>query len=128
MNDHTCQNSGRMNAHTCSTLVGTPAFAQPACALALASGQVRRAPSPSVVLARCDTPGVSFMLCREICSNLGRSVKISISLSHLSPFIKLIVNTSPNSELFDLDECRIWSLLKLLFLGTNANSIVNLYL
>jgi hypothetical protein len=30
MNDHTCQNSGRMNAHTCSTLVGTPAFAQPA--------------------------------------------------------------------------------------------------
>jgi hypothetical protein len=30
MNDHTRQNSGRMNAHTCSTLVGTPAFAQPA--------------------------------------------------------------------------------------------------
>jgi hypothetical protein len=29
MNDHTRQNSGRMNAHTCSTLVGTPAFAQP---------------------------------------------------------------------------------------------------
>jgi hypothetical protein len=74
----------------------------------------------------CDTPGVSFVLCREICPNLGRSAKISISLSHLSPFIKLIVNTSPNSELFDLDECQIWSLLKLLFLGTNANSIVNL--
>jgi hypothetical protein len=52
MNDHTRQNSGRMNAHTCSTLVGTPAFAQPARALAPASGQVRRAPSPSVVLAR----------------------------------------------------------------------------
>jgi hypothetical protein len=52
MNDHTCQNSGKMNAHTCSTLVGTPAFAQPPRALAPASGQVRRAPSPSVVLAR----------------------------------------------------------------------------
>jgi hypothetical protein len=27
--DYTRQNSGRRNAHTCSTLVGTPAFAQP---------------------------------------------------------------------------------------------------
>jgi hypothetical protein len=70
----------------------------------------------------CDTRGVSFMLCREICPNLRRSVKISIFLSHLSPFIKLIVNTSQNSELFDLDEYRIWSLWKLLFLGMNANS------
>jgi hypothetical protein len=76
----------------------------------------------------CDTPGVSFVLCREICPNLGRSVKISIFLSHLSPFIKLIVNTSPNSELFDLDECRIWSLLKLLILRTNADSKIILEL
>jgi hypothetical protein len=30
MNDHTRQNLGRMNAHMCSTLVGTLAFAQPA--------------------------------------------------------------------------------------------------
>jgi hypothetical protein len=52
MNDHTHQNSGRMNTHTCSTLVGTPAFAQPARVLASASGQVRRTPSPSAVLAR----------------------------------------------------------------------------
>jgi hypothetical protein len=52
MNDHTCQNSGRMNVHTCSTLVGTPMFAQPTRALASASGQVRRAPSPSAVLSR----------------------------------------------------------------------------
>jgi hypothetical protein len=52
MDAHTRQNSGRMNAHTCSTLVGTPAFAQPPRALASASGQVRRAPSPSAVLAR----------------------------------------------------------------------------
>jgi hypothetical protein len=78
--------------------------------------------------AECDTPGVSFVLCREICPNLGRSVKISIFLSHLSPFIKLIIHTSPNSELFDLDECRTWSLLKLLFLGTNENSKIILEL
>jgi hypothetical protein len=52
MNDHTHQNLGRMNAHTCSTLVGTLAFAQPACALAPAFGQVRRVPSPSIVLVR----------------------------------------------------------------------------
>jgi hypothetical protein len=52
MNDHTRQNSGRMNVHTCSTLVGTLAFAQPARALAPAFGQVRRVPSPSAVLAR----------------------------------------------------------------------------
>jgi hypothetical protein len=50
MNDHTRQNSGRMNAHTCSTLVGTPAFAQLVRALHPAYGQVRRAPSPSAVL------------------------------------------------------------------------------
>jgi hypothetical protein len=49
MNDHMRQNLGRMNAHTCSTLVGTLAFAQPARALAPAFGQVRRAPSPLVV-------------------------------------------------------------------------------
>jgi hypothetical protein len=63
MNDHTRQNLGRMNAHTCSTLVGTPAFAQPARALALAFGQVRRAPSPSVVPAHAFKafPGVPHL-------------------------------------------------------------------
>jgi hypothetical protein len=76
----------------------------------------------------CDTPGVSFVLCQEISPNLGCSLKISIFLPHLSSFIKLIVNTSPNSELFDLNECRIWSLLKLLFLGTNENSKIILEL
>jgi hypothetical protein len=55
-------------------------------------------------------------------------VKIPTFLSHLSPFIKLIVNTSRNLELFDLDEWQIWSLLKLLFLGTNANSKIILEL
>jgi hypothetical protein len=63
MNDHTRQNLGRMNVHTCSTLVGTPAFAQPARALASAFSQVRGAPSPSVVPARAykASPGVTHL-------------------------------------------------------------------
>jgi hypothetical protein len=52
MSDHTRQNLGRTHGHMCSTLVGTPELAQPARALAPASGQVRRAPSPSAVPAR----------------------------------------------------------------------------
>jgi hypothetical protein len=74
----------------------------------------------------CDTPGVYFVLCREICPNLGCSMKFSISLSRLSPFIKLLVKVSPISDFTRSPEGRIWSLLKLLFLGTNANSITNL--
>jgi hypothetical protein len=35
----------------------------------------------------CDTPGVSFVLRREICPNLGCSVKISISLLRMSLII-----------------------------------------
>jgi hypothetical protein len=46
----------------------------------------------------CDTPGVYFMLCQEIYPNLRCSLKISISRSHLSPFIKLCVKVSPFSE------------------------------
>jgi hypothetical protein len=38
----------------------------------------------------CDTPGVNFALCREICSNLGCSVKISISRSRMSLIIQTI--------------------------------------
>jgi hypothetical protein len=52
MGDHTRQNLGRTHGHTCSTLVGTPALAQPPRSLAPAFGQVRRAPLPSVVPAR----------------------------------------------------------------------------
>jgi hypothetical protein len=61
----------------------------------------------------CDTPGVNFALCQEIYPNLGCSVKISISRSHLSPFIKLLMKVSPSSELFDLKNIQISSLLKL---------------
>jgi hypothetical protein len=38
----------------------------------------------------CDTPGVSFVLRREICLNLGCSVKISISRSPMSLIIQII--------------------------------------
>jgi hypothetical protein len=36
------------------------------------------------------------------------------------------MNVSPNLELFDLKNSQIWSLLKLLFLGANENSKVNI--
>jgi hypothetical protein len=74
----------------------------------------------------CDTPGVYFTLYREIYPNLGCSVKISISWSQLSPFIKLLINVSLRLKLFNLKNSQIWSLIKLLFLEANANSKVNL--
>jgi hypothetical protein len=40
------------------------------------------------------------------------TVKVSISGSRLSPFIKLLMKVSPNLELFDLKNSQIWSLLK----------------
>jgi hypothetical protein len=39
---------------------------------------------------------------------------------------RLFIQILPNSELFGLTEGRIWSLLKLLFLDTDANSMINL--
>jgi hypothetical protein len=52
----------------------------------------------------CDTPGVKFVLRREIYPNLGCSVKISISRSCLSLFIRLSLGSSPNSELIDREK------------------------
>jgi hypothetical protein len=52
----------------------------------------------------CDTPGVCFVLRREIYPNLGCSVKISISRSCLSLFIRLSHGSSPNLELFDREK------------------------
>jgi hypothetical protein len=60
----------------------------------------------------CDTPGVSFVLCREIYPNLGCSVKISISRSCLSLFIRLSHGSSPNSELFDREKQPILERIK----------------
>jgi hypothetical protein len=53
-------------------------------------------------------------------------MKIYISLSHLSPFIKLLMKVSPSLELLDLKNSQIWNLLELLFLRAKANSIDNL--
>jgi hypothetical protein len=86
MNDHTRQNLGRMNAHTCSTLVGTPTFAQPACALAPAFGQVHRVPSPSFMPARAFKafPGMPHL---TPCSPLpARRTSLALA-SSLSPTI-----------------------------------------
>jgi hypothetical protein len=52
----------------------------------------------------CDTPGVRFMLRRENYPNLECSVKISISRSCLSLFIRLSLGSSSNSELIDREK------------------------
>jgi hypothetical protein len=60
--------------------------------------------SPDEIILRgegCDTPGVYFRLCQEIYPMLGCSVKIFISWSCLSLFIRIIHGSSPNLELFD---------------------------
>jgi hypothetical protein len=68
----------------------------------------------------CDTPGVYFVLCREIYPNLGRSVKISISLSHLSPFITLLLKVSPIFEFLRSLERPNLEPVETFILGTNA--------
>jgi hypothetical protein len=57
-----------------------------------------------LIQLKCDTPGVYFMLCREINLNLRCSIKISISRSCLSLFIRLSLGSSPNSELIDREK------------------------
>jgi hypothetical protein len=63
-------------------------------------------------LVYCDTLGVNFALCREIYPNLGCSVKISI-------FSLVYVSDYPNFS---------FTSHQLLFLGTNANSVIILNL
>jgi hypothetical protein len=88
-------------------------FTFPPAALYKQTGSCRVTTSFIAIALLCDTPGVYFVLCREIYPNLGSSMKISISRSHLSPFIKLLMNVPPSLELFDLKNSQIWSLLKL---------------
>jgi hypothetical protein len=76
----------------------------------------------------CDTPGVSFVLRREICPNLRCLVKISISRSCLSLSIRLSLGSSPNSELIDREKWPILEPVKTFILGTNANSKIILKL
>jgi hypothetical protein len=49
----------------------------------------------------CDTPGVNFTLCREICPISDDQWKFPISRSCLSLSIRLPHGSSPNSELID---------------------------
>jgi hypothetical protein len=69
-----------------------------------------------------DTPGVYFVLCREIYPNLICWEEISFSRSRLSPLSNYLWRFHQFLNFFDLEKGRIWSLLKLLFLGMNANS------
>jgi hypothetical protein len=70
----------------------------------------------------CDTPGVSFVLRREICPNLGCSVKISISRSRMPLIIQTIhtqftefgvirsretVNLEPVKTFISRNECKL---------------------
>jgi hypothetical protein len=75
----------------------------------------------------CDTPGVCFVLRREIYPNLGCSVKIFyfsiVSISDY-PDYSLTFHRIRSSSVSR--KGRIWSLWKLLFLGVNANSLTNL--
>jgi hypothetical protein len=75
----------------------------------------------------CDTPGVYFGLCQKNYPNLECSVKISISRSCLSLSIRLSHGSSPNLELFDREkQPKFGACQKLLILGTNADSKINL--
>jgi hypothetical protein len=74
----------------------------------------------------CDTPGVYFVLRGEIYPNLGCSVKISISLSHLSPFIKLLMNVSPNFRIIRFQEQPNLEPVKTFISRSKCNSKVNL--
>jgi hypothetical protein len=73
-------------------------------------------------LQSCDTPGAYFMLCREICPNLGCSVKISISRSRMSLITQTIrthftefrviqsrkmSNLEPVKTLISQNECKL---------------------
>jgi hypothetical protein len=67
------------------TLVGTPAFAQPARALAPASGQVRRAPSPSAVLARAFKPSLGCASPHPVLTLAGQAPLLSSGELFLRP-------------------------------------------
>jgi hypothetical protein len=72
----------------------------------------------------CDTPDVYFALCREINPNFGCSVKISISRSCLSLFIRLSLGSSPNSKLIDREKQPIFERAKT-FISRNECKLEN---
>jgi hypothetical protein len=90
-----------MNAHTCSTLVGTPAFAQPPRALAPAFGQVRRAPSPSAVPSRAFKASPSMPHLTPCSPSLARRPSLAPA-SSLPPAITAQASTTVASLLQSL--------------------------
>jgi hypothetical protein len=60
----------------------------------------------------CDTPGVYFVLYREINPNLRCSVKISLSRSRMSLIIQIIHSHFAEFEIIQSHRRPIWSLLK----------------
>jgi hypothetical protein len=74
----------------------------------------------------CDTPGVNFGLCRDIYPNLGCSVKISISRSHMSLIIQTIRTHFIEFGVIQSHRRPNLEPVKTFVLGTNANSIIHL--
>jgi hypothetical protein len=123
MGDHTRQNLGRTHGHTCSTLVGTPALAQPARALAQptralaqparalapAFDQVRRAPLPSAVLARAykASPGMPHFTPRS------PSPASPLSLAPASAFPPAIATIASTTAASPLQPPRVEPVLRL---------------
>jgi hypothetical protein len=70
----------------------------------------------------CDTPGVSFVLRREIYPNLGCSVKISISRSRMSLIIETIHLCFTEFGVSQSHKRPILEPVKTFILGTSANS------
>jgi hypothetical protein len=75
-----------------------------------------------------DTPGVSFVLRREIYPNLGCSVKISISRSRMSLIIQIIHSRFTEFRVTQSHRRPILEPVKTFILSTNANSKIILEL
>lgn len=73
----------------------------------------------------CNTPGVCLLLSHEIGSHHRSSVKIMISRSRQSMFIKIISICFTDSGLFGLEKCQNLVPIKNLYNETNVNSKVN---
>jgi hypothetical protein len=78
----------------------------------------------------CDTPGVSFVLWREINPNLGCSVIISLSRSCMSLIIQIIHSHFVEFGIIQSHRRPIWSLLKTFILDEckldNQSRFINL--
>jgi hypothetical protein len=73
----------------------------------------------------CDTPGVYFGLCRKNYPNLGCSVKISISRSHVSDYPDYL-STFHQVWNYSFSRTAKFGAVKTFILGVNVISIFNL--